>query len=1213
MTNTPTAGQTRASADISVVIGFKDWGVTRLRLAVESLMSSFGSLRGEVIVSDYGSTQCPEVQEMVESLGARHVYTPTDGVWSRSRALNAGFAASSGQVLVSTDADMIFSPRAMETIGRRIASDPSEALVLQCRNLPEGMGSEWIEARGFQWQSFAESATLRPRWGMGGMMATSRDAFLDVRGFDERMQIYGGEDIDFAQRVRRSGRRVSWIEDPEVRMYHMWHPSSRTQADETTEGRAAIEYNREILLKDRSFIRNTVEWQHRPGDAPPTVSVVIATRNRASLLGESIHSALAQTVSDLEVLVVDDGSEDDTQQVVEAIADPRLCYLKSPGRGIACARNFAADHSRSRYTVVHDDDDLMMPDRVERHLGALEAGDSGTYGGWVDFDDTTGSVVAVNRGKPYSLSNLLFAPGVYAHATLMLETRLIKQVRYDERFTSGSDYNLAVRLARLGVSLRHTRHVHLVRRLHRGQVTRVDSSTQQSAGRWSTAAVLALMPTERQNALRVAARKVEPIDVGHSDDGAGDLVTPYLPDNLVQKDLHVVLPLSAPPALKNQLADAVEVEDLLHPARPTETCGVVHDAKWEQFAAMSQKGRARVATFRRATSSRSKAPTVTPPFDLIKLMAQLRLESLAPTSSALVAGHSTRVEVEAAKVLLGHWRAGAEDYYLLALPQGSELLALLEASELHRVERLEARGASFGPGPDLETSSSASASTGVNEAKPKQRAPTAAGASAQTGKRGNSKRTGARGQQPEEAATGTSDEAKRGAKAGGRRPPPRPSGHRVPPPTQRRPSITNARLVGIALLLALTTSSAVLGGLLAGPWVALAAASVAFALTAGLLLAILFARRAWRSADRVEHEAHEIQRRLTALLRTEGNRTRKAVAAAGSSTLKQVRECAATTQATVTGATEALTAGQTTAVSAVETAVASHAARTTDVVLGDLARVEELLEETRKQSGVEVQQLESAVSAIPGSTAGLMDVQDRRSAQQQVRQLQSLFSLYSLVRPRAGAPNLGGWAASPDVMLMLANEVLALRPTTVLECGSGASTVWLGLVVRELGLACRIVALEHDEVFAQATRRELERHGLEDVAEVRTAPLRAPTSLPRHTTPWYDEDAVRDLQDIGLVFVDGPPGTTGPLARFPAVPLLRNQLAGECVLFLDDAARDDERRVADSWLGLLPDFRTEEPEAEKGVIIFRRHAARVLTTRPSEIRASSHAAHPRPH
>jgi predicted O-methyltransferase YrrM len=623
---------------------------------------------------------------------------------------------------------------------------------------------------------------------------------------------------------------------------------------------------------------------------------------------------------------------------------------------------------------------------------------------------------------------------------------------------------------------------------------------------------------------------------------------------------------------------------------------------------------------------------MTAPFDLVRLLAHMRLESLAPTPSALVTGHSARVEAEAEPVLLGHWRAGEEHHYLVALPQGSELLAALEASGGHRVERLVARRVSFGPGSGSDSGKATPATAEVTDAKPKQRAAKVADASVEVSKEAGSKADGKRGkhpdvpgQQPRKRVAGSSGGAKRGAEAGRRR---------VPTPARRTPALTTVRLVGIAIVLVVAASSAALGALVAGPWAALAAVGAGSTLVACGLLAILFARRGWRSADRVEHEVRGMQRRLTAALSAEGDKTRKAVvtagsstleqvkesaaltaaqttalraeadetrkavAAAGSSTLEQVKESAATTQASVTRAAETLRVAQTTATSAVETAVASHAEQFADILRGELARVEELLEDTRKvgedsrkESGGGVERLESAVSAIPKATATLMDVQDRRAAQQQVRQIQSLLSLYSLVRLRAGAPNLSGWAASPDVMLMLANELVALRPHTVLECGSGASTVWLGLVARELGLNSRIVALEHDEDFAEATRRELERHGLEEVAEVRTAPLRAAESLPRHKTPWYDEDAVRDLQNIGLVFVDGPPGTTGPMARFPVVPLLRDQLADDCVLFLDDVGRDDEREVADSWLGLLPDFRVEEPEADRGVIVFRREGA----------------------
>lgn len=530
------SGHNTSPIDVSVVIGFKDWGIERLLLSVSSLVDSFGELRGEVVVSDYGSKDCPGVKEKVEELGARYVYTHTDGTWSRSRALNAGFAVSSGKVLVSTDADMLFSPLAMEIVGSRVLDDPNEALVLQCRDLPSAYGHEGVVAAGLDWPAFESSCTFRPRWGMGGMMAVSRDAFLDIRGFDERMEIYGGEDMDFAQRIRWSGRRLSWIEHPDVRMYHMWHPSTRAETDKSPEGAAAIAFNRDIVLNDHSYIRNVTQWTHRPADAKLLASVVITTKNRAEYIRDSVNSVLAQTVRDIEIIVVDDGSEDETSDVMQEFKDPRVHFYQRPPSGIAASRNFAASISHGKFTVIHDDDDLMFPDRIENHFRALRGGDSGTYGGWIDFNNSDGGLVASNPGKVFSYANILYNGRIFAHATLMLETRLIRLVGYDEKLRSGSDFNLAIRLGRHGVSLNHTDRFHLVRRIHDKQVTSVDSSRQKSSAKMTLASVLSTIPAGRQNALRKELRNL-PDHAKLALQDAAAVVKPYLPDHLVVRDV----------------------------------------------------------------------------------------------------------------------------------------------------------------------------------------------------------------------------------------------------------------------------------------------------------------------------------------------------------------------------------------------------------------------------------------------------------------------------------------------------------------------------------------------------------------------------------------------------------------------------------------------------------------------------------------------------
>lgn len=518
--------------DVSVVIGFKDWGLERLAICIRELHQAFGEARGEVIVSDYGS-QSRAAEELARAGGARYVYTPTDGTWSRSRALNAGFAHARGEVLVSTDADMIFSPDSMEKISTRIIADPTTAMVLQCRDLLPGWSADRFADGPVEWALLGGVSRLRPRWGMGGMFALHRDVYRVVRGFDERMQIYGGEDMDFAYRVRRAGTRIHWIDDPAVRMYHMWHPSSRSAADETSAGREAIRRNREIYLKDVSLHRNLPTWRHSMSDGTPFVSVVICTYNRADFLRESLLSVQWQTFQDFEIIVVDDGSDDHTQAVVEELAqrDPRIRYFSRPRSGIPASRNFGNSQARGRYIVIHDSDDLMAPRRIEKQLASIRGGIVGSYGGWADFQHEDGSLT-FHSGRTASAGALLFAGRVIVHASLMVRADLARSVPYDESFTSGSDYNWVTRLVRSGAELTHSGHLHILRRLHGQQVTSADSANQKSAAHQTTFAVRQGLLSETSDGLRAnyqgqAALPVEEYDV------APQLVARMLPDHLV--------------------------------------------------------------------------------------------------------------------------------------------------------------------------------------------------------------------------------------------------------------------------------------------------------------------------------------------------------------------------------------------------------------------------------------------------------------------------------------------------------------------------------------------------------------------------------------------------------------------------------------------------------------------------------------------------------
>ena len=97
----------------------------------------------------------------------------------------------------------------------------------------------------------------------------------------------------------------------------------------------------------------------------PLVSVVMPTYNRAALLPKAIDSVLGQTYSDIELIVVNDGSTDDTEEALEPYQD-KITYIKKSNGGCGDAKNAGLNVARGKYITHLDDDDVMMPTRIER-------------------------------------------------------------------------------------------------------------------------------------------------------------------------------------------------------------------------------------------------------------------------------------------------------------------------------------------------------------------------------------------------------------------------------------------------------------------------------------------------------------------------------------------------------------------------------------------------------------------------------------------------------------------------------------------------------------------------------------------------------------------------------------------------------------------------------------------------------------------------------
>lgn len=216
-------------------------------------------------------------------------------------------------------------------------------------------------------------------------------------------------------------------------------------------------------------------------------------------------------------------------------------------------------------------------------------------------------------------------------------------------------------------------------------------------------------------------------------------------------------------------------------------------------------------------------------------------------------------------------------------------------------------------------------------------------------------------------------------------------------------------------------------------------------------------------------------------------------------------------------------------------------------------RIDGLRDAMVAAKGVE-QQLVTSTRGLTNAMAKLPS--ELLTEQQAMDQLLAEFS------PKAPLPLVAGWAMAPVGLRWLVYLVEQTRPELVVECGSGTTSLWIALALKKAGRG-RLVCLEHSATYAEKTTEWLRLHEVTEQAEVLLTPL-TEVSTARGSFQWYDIDPAK-LGEVDLLVVDGPPGGTGPHARYPALPVFAPYLKAGAVIIADDLHRKDEREILEFW------------------------------------------------
>ena len=191
----------------------------------------------------------------------------------------------------------------------------------------------------------------------------------------------------------------------------------------------------------------------------PEVSVILPVYNGAAYLKEAIDSILAQTFTDFELLVINDGSTDGSESIITSYTDKRVQHLKNErNSGLVFSLNRGVKEAKGTYIARMDADDVALPERLEKQLAYLQSNRADIVATRVKLIDATGnSLPDWDEDRDHltqaEIRRYLRRNNCIAHPTVMGKTALFRSYPYRFKQHYSEDYDLWLRMAAEGVRI----------------------------------------------------------------------------------------------------------------------------------------------------------------------------------------------------------------------------------------------------------------------------------------------------------------------------------------------------------------------------------------------------------------------------------------------------------------------------------------------------------------------------------------------------------------------------------------------------------------------------------------------------------------------------------------------------------------------------------------------------------------------------------------
>ena len=175
------------------------------------------------------------------------------------------------------------------------------------------------------------------------------------------------------------------------------------------------------------------------------ISVIIPTYNRAHLIKRSAQSVLNQTYKNLELIIVDDGSTDNTKEIIDSIKDERIVYIKQENQGVSAARNTGVEKAKGKYIAFQDSDDVWHLDKLEKQLLAIQKNNADlVFCKLFKFGNLMKRKVPKNIKEGFLQKDIL--PINIFPQTLLSKADILKENKFNIDMLSVEDFELLLRI-----------------------------------------------------------------------------------------------------------------------------------------------------------------------------------------------------------------------------------------------------------------------------------------------------------------------------------------------------------------------------------------------------------------------------------------------------------------------------------------------------------------------------------------------------------------------------------------------------------------------------------------------------------------------------------------------------------------------------------------------------------------------------------------------